>query len=234
MSEPASSTFSARWSRRNPDTTTWVTFFAGLAIFGAGGLLSIPFGPIAAFVFDAALLAGFSVVAVKWWLIRPPGLLTAIFGSASLALVFAVLCPIYLGARSASKTTTTLSNAKRTVFSLLEYAGDHDDRLPLAGNWMDACTPYVHDPEIFRNPMCEGYGNPEIYGFAFNSAFARISTATPAHPDETILIFGTKSSGRNAAGPLSQIRELELPESRNVYGFLSGRAKFMASRSFTR
>ena len=51
---------------------------------------------------------------------------------AIIAILAAILFPVFAQAKEAAKKTTTLSNLKQTATAILMYSGDNDDYFPLA------------------------------------------------------------------------------------------------------
>lgn len=79
---------------------------------------------------------------------------------AIIAILAAILFPVFAQAKSAAKDTVALSNAKELGLSAIMYAGDVDDVFPLAirtdGNgwdsWQGLCQPYMKSWGIDLHP----------------------------------------------------------------------------------
>ncbi|ARU39774.1 hypothetical protein CCB80_00885 [Armatimonadetes bacterium Uphvl-Ar1] len=77
---------------------------------------------------------------------------------AIIAILAAILFPVFAQAKVAAKKTQDLSNVKQLGTVLMLYAGDYDDRYPLTSfpsrgnNWPMQCQPYVKNWGIFRSP----------------------------------------------------------------------------------
>lgn len=77
---------------------------------------------------------------------------------AIIAILAAILFPVFAQAKVAAKKTQDLSNVKQLGTMIMLYAGDYDDRYPLTSfpakgnNWPMQCQPYVKNWGIFRSP----------------------------------------------------------------------------------
>jgi len=76
---------------------------------------------------------------------------------AIIAILAAILFPVFAQAKSAAKKTADLSNLKQNMIATLMYANDADDYLPHT-NWQEdyvfgaRVLPYTKNRDIFRNP----------------------------------------------------------------------------------
>ena len=64
---------------------------------------------------------------------------------AIIAILAAILFPVFAQAKLAAKKTSSLSNTKQVTLSAIMYGGDYDDYLPLcvSGSWQGIETPKV-------------------------------------------------------------------------------------------
>ncbi len=87
---------------------------------------------------------------------------------AIIAILAAILFPVFARAREKARQTSCLSNVKQMGLGFLMYAQDYDETLP-AGNsyagigwWGNAIAPYVKNTQIFycpsKNSNYPGYG----------------------------------------------------------------------------
>ncbi len=84
---------------------------------------------------------------------------------AIIAILAAILFPVFGRARENARRTSCLSNMKQLGLGTLQYAQDYDERYPGyrvgAGSstyisWPDAIYPYVKSEQIFRCPSATG------------------------------------------------------------------------------
>ncbi|MCW5942171.1 MAG: prepilin-type N-terminal cleavage/methylation domain-containing protein [Fimbriimonadaceae bacterium] len=76
---------------------------------------------------------------------------------AIIAILAAILFPVFAQAKTAAKKTSDLSNLKQNMLATLMYANDFDDMLPHT-NWQEdyvfgaRVLPYTKSRDIFKNP----------------------------------------------------------------------------------
>jgi len=89
---------------------------------------------------------------------------------AIIAILAAILFPVFAQARAAARKTSCLSNVKQLSLGMLMYAGDYDERFPSwnwgffcnGGNngaprdsaafWTMAIYPYIKNTQLYRDP----------------------------------------------------------------------------------
>ncbi len=77
---------------------------------------------------------------------------------AIIAILAAILFPVFAQAKLAAKKTVDLSNQKQIGTALMMYASDNDDYYPLTSfpskgnNWPMQCQPYIKNFDMFRSP----------------------------------------------------------------------------------
>ncbi|MCD6359817.1 MAG: DUF1559 domain-containing protein [Armatimonadetes bacterium] len=84
---------------------------------------------------------------------------------AIIAILAAILFPVFAKAREKARQTSCLSNVKQLGLAFLEYAQDYDERLvPMSnsgGRWYVLIDPYIKNAQILRCPSSQlavGYG----------------------------------------------------------------------------
>lgn len=86
---------------------------------------------------------------------------------AIIAILAAILFPVFAQARTAAKRTSELSNVKQLGLATIMYAGDFDDTFPTTAlfdwtappnelYWMPRVMPYIRNLGIFRSPLDGG------------------------------------------------------------------------------
>jgi len=81
---------------------------------------------------------------------------------AIIAILAAILFPVFAQAKESAKNTQLLSNTKQMGTSIMIYTSDYDDLFPptmasqpiIAGDygWQDLCQPYMKNYELILNP----------------------------------------------------------------------------------
>lgn len=128
-----------------------------------------------------------------------------ICGCGGVGLLGAILFPVFAQARLKAQQVTCIGNVRTLGEAASMYAADHDDRLPLAANWMDALR---RDVGSSRNFSCPAISRPNTfgprvsgkYGYAVNKALVGKSTKTIQDSAKEIWIFETGDLSRNASG----------------------------------
>ncbi|HZO87508.1 MAG TPA: DUF1559 domain-containing protein [Chthonomonadaceae bacterium] len=113
---------------------------------------------------------------------------------AIIAVLAAILFPVFAQAREKARQTVCLSNMKQIALGIYMYAQDYDETLPTTADdgrlsWIDQIVPYVKNDQIRRCPSDSGFAlHPEhksSYGvnnyFGLGMSLAAIST-----PSDTI------------------------------------------------
>jgi prepilin-type N-terminal cleavage/methylation domain-containing protein/prepilin-type processing-associated H-X9-DG protein len=100
---------------------------------------------------------------------------------AIIAILAAILFPVFAQARAKARQAMCLSNLKQVGLALLQYTQDYDERYPMAfyGRlaaentfaWPELAQPYVKNTQVFRCPdNSQSTGNPP--GMAFPVTYA--------------------------------------------------------------
>jgi prepilin-type N-terminal cleavage/methylation domain-containing protein/prepilin-type processing-associated H-X9-DG protein len=91
---------------------------------------------------------------------------------AIIAILAAILFPVFAQAREKARQATCLSNLKQLGLGLLQYVQDNDETFPLATHWndsqtklMNAVNPYIKSGGVWYCP------NSFAFGAAFNSNY---------------------------------------------------------------
>jgi len=79
---------------------------------------------------------------------------------AIIAILAAILFPVFAKAREKARQSSCLSNEKQIGLGFLMYAQDYDEILPGVHNnvvyWYDLITPYVKNTQLFQCPSKRG------------------------------------------------------------------------------
>jgi prepilin-type N-terminal cleavage/methylation domain-containing protein/prepilin-type processing-associated H-X9-DG protein len=136
---------------------------------------------------------------------------------AIIAILAAILFPVFAQAREKAKQTSCLSNVKQIMLGVLMYAQDYDDVLPYASawgtpvqSWHVHLQPYLKNTQILDCPSVpnfnQGYGwNYQNFGYYSSGSGTYYSSPGTAlsqveQPAETILIGDNPDSGSHGAG----------------------------------
>jgi prepilin-type N-terminal cleavage/methylation domain-containing protein/prepilin-type processing-associated H-X9-DG protein len=91
---------------------------------------------------------------------------------AIIAILAAILFPVFAKAREKARQSSCLSNTKQICLGFLQYAQDYDERLPGGnssagvGPWYNAIEPYLKNTQVLRCPShsVTSLTNPSSYG----------------------------------------------------------------------
>lgn len=117
---------------------------------------------------------------------------------AIIAILAAILFPVFARAREKARQTSCLSNVKQLVLGVMMYAQDYDESLPgyhFAGSpssndqWHEVIEPYVKNEQLFICPSDRnrdpGYG----WNYRFISYGTHSSTSIVGDPITTLGTF---------------------------------------------
>jgi len=87
---------------------------------------------------------------------------------AIIAILAAILFPVFAKAREKARQSSCLSNVRQMTTAIMSYLQDYDEVLPLAGYWPmsgayqtapfwdELLMPYIKNDQIFRCPSGPG------------------------------------------------------------------------------
>lgn len=122
---------------------------------------------------------------------------------AIIAILAAILFPVFAQAKRSAKKVGDLSNLKQIGLALMIYAGDHDDHIPMVKmtgahpiTWVDELQPYSRSRLLNRSPLDDSphwatgarwtsYGM-NAYFEALHPPYNGVSLAQPSSPAQTV------------------------------------------------
>ncbi|HCU38741.1 MAG TPA: hypothetical protein DGT21_25995 [Armatimonadetes bacterium] len=177
---------------------------------------------------------------------------------AIIAILAAILFPVFARAREKARQSNCLSNSKQIMLAILMYAQDYDETLCYgqhddaggARAWNLVVEPYVKNAQVFRCPskpeQARGYGwNYNNMPYRTNNPSARAALGYWNRPAE-VLVFACNRAGANnqyiyAYTSYPTRWPTGLPDPHNMgtlhndgsnVGFLDGHAKWLAFNTF--
>ena len=118
---------------------------------------------------------------------------------AIIAILAAILFPVFARARENARRSSCMSNLKQIGLGLLQYAQDYDERLPSGTDsgrgkgWAGSSLPYIKSQQIFVCPSdTTPVGNPVI-SYAYNSAIPLVFPSNPAWNGPALAAFNASS-----------------------------------------
>jgi prepilin-type N-terminal cleavage/methylation domain-containing protein len=138
---------------------------------------------------------------------------------AIIAILAAILFPVFAQAREKARMSVCGSNVKQIALGVMMYAQDYDEVLPSAGSnaanrgrWFFQINPYVKNRDIFTCPVLpnsrwNGVSNSNISGFGWSETLAGpgyntaaetgYSLASIGKPADTIVVGDSGFDGCN-------------------------------------
>lgn len=129
---------------------------------------------------------------------------------AIIAILAAILFPVFARAREKARQSSCLSNMKQLGLGMLMYAQDYDELLAMyapstyAYNWFNSIAPYIKNDQIFKCPSAAqfvrayGVNYPHVSWVGGASPLAQIQ-----RPAGVAMLFETE--GQDAAGVISNL-----------------------------
>jgi prepilin-type N-terminal cleavage/methylation domain-containing protein/prepilin-type processing-associated H-X9-DG protein len=128
---------------------------------------------------------------------------------AIIAILAAILFPVFAKAREKARQSSCLSNVKQLSLGILQYTQDYDECFPYAYRidsggggeyWYGAITPYLKNTQVL---YCPSYRTGNGYGYNFDTlgySWAGVTRAQDccalgsiASPSETVMICDDNS-----------------------------------------
>ena len=123
---------------------------------------------------------------------------------AIIAILAAILFPVFAKAREKARQSSCLSNAKQISLGLLQYVQDYDERMVMYANaaytynWDAAIAPYLKSTQILTCPSTDG--NYNRYGISYphiSWTGGGIALAKVTRPAEVAMLFETQYDNGN-------------------------------------
>jgi prepilin-type N-terminal cleavage/methylation domain-containing protein/prepilin-type processing-associated H-X9-DG protein len=110
---------------------------------------------------------------------------------AIIAILAAILFPVFAQAREKARAASCLSNQKQIALAFSMYSQDYDETYPQAVDalgvwWEDAVRPYIKGGNVGGILTCPSAGT-RAYAYSMNWALSGRSQATAGHPSDTIV-----------------------------------------------
>jgi len=139
---------------------------------------------------------------------------------AIIAILAAILFPVFARAREKARQSSCLSNTKQIMLAIVQYTQDYDETYPYASSWGDPANrtywteglePYIKNEQILRCPSNQkvpnGYGwNYQNFGYMTSAGSFSYgpgkALADVSQPAETIIIGDNPDTGDYGDGSL--------------------------------
>ncbi|HEY3397067.1 MAG TPA: prepilin-type N-terminal cleavage/methylation domain-containing protein [Armatimonadota bacterium] len=126
---------------------------------------------------------------------------------AIIAILAAILFPVFARARAKAQQSNCLSNVKQLTLGMLMYVSDNDERIaPIGwagfGAWPNLILPYVKNQQIFLCPSSSKYSgaNWPSVNYAQSQNLAAIAQNSIKQPAKTIFVLEADAAGGRGFG----------------------------------
>lgn len=171
--------------------------------------------PMIPYAFDNYILGGFvafwvigyTLWAIRSWQRSPGKLRDRDLAWAFVGLVVTFLAystyQLFRSAREKAEDLRCHSNLKDLSLCLVQYAEDHNDHLPPAGEWATDIEPYINKTYGSQAFHCPGVRSP--YSYAFNKALGGMSLDKIEAPSNRVMLFECDAKTINATGSAADL-----------------------------
>jgi prepilin-type N-terminal cleavage/methylation domain-containing protein/prepilin-type processing-associated H-X9-DG protein len=132
---------------------------------------------------------------------------------AIIAILAAILFPVFARAREKARQASCLSNVKQLALAEMQYCQDYDEMTSPYGDhycptgscrhWYDTMVPYIKNTQVLRCPSCSPHGTSADYGIVYNHN-AGCTTGKPlagfVYPAEAAIFIDAQVSSTSAQG----------------------------------
>ncbi len=169
---------------------------------------------------------------------------------AIIAILAAILFPVFARARAKARQTSCLSNVKQISLALQMYAQDYDECYPVVNHttgygWWGPLQTYVKNAQMFRCPAYKAKSTDPESDYSLNGLFAHGSSMSifensaeqiciaVRHPDCTEAGYHPWPDDHSSWDDLSAYTEFkshiatEIHNGGSNYGFADGHAKWL-------
>lgn len=135
--------------------------------------------------------------------------------------------PEVMAGRAATLKDTSQSNLKQLALGIMQYAQDHDEKMPDADSWVTEIMPYVQSGAVFQDPAVLG----GKWGYAYNRNLSGVSLADVDDPAATVLLFESATGKKNAADAGKSLPAVGRHDGGTNYAFVDGHIHWQADGS---
>ena len=138
---------------------------------------------------------------------------------AIIAILAAILFPVFAKAREKARQTSCLSNEKQIGLAFLQYCEDYDERLPVGVNlagagWAGEMYTYIKSVDVYHCPddptLPNAAGFPPV-SYGYNAQIGQVPVYTSVGigglitrltaPAKTVLLFEARGSNADVTAP---------------------------------
>jgi len=116
---------------------------------------------------------------------------------AIIAILAAILFPVFARAREKARQTACLNNVKQLMLGIMMYVQDYDERYPFVYNygttqyWSLIIGPYVMNNDVYKCPSSSKSGSmAKCYNYAINVSVMRYGPSPPESGNRVAMKLG--------------------------------------------
>ncbi|MCL5283925.1 MAG: hypothetical protein M1330_04350 [Armatimonadetes bacterium] len=117
--------------------------------------------------------------------------------------IYVFVDPVLRRAREIGQTNLCGANLGYIGRGIRMYVSDFDDRLPIAGRWMDEGSLYLPRKGVLHCPVVVQTGHSDQYGYAYNRALSKRFYPLIISPRKTAGVYDSSNLKRNATDRLA-------------------------------
>ena len=141
---------------------------------------------------------------------------------AIIAILAAILFPVFARARENARRSSCQSNEKQIALGFKQYIQDNNERYPAADGWQTAIFDYTKSNAILKCPSAAGAG---AYDYSYNSAMSGKNENLVANSAATVLAAEATRNAAPQAAPSASANSRHFDGSN--YAFVDGHVKWI-------
>ena len=141
---------------------------------------------------------------------------------AIIAILAAILFPVFARARENARRASCQSNEKNIALGFKQYIQDNDEKYPSAIGWDNAIEPYTKSTAIFKCPSASGVG---VFDYAYNSYLSKLNESKVQYSATTVLI--TEATRSATASARTAATDGDRHFEGGNYAFIDGHVKWL-------
>jgi len=141
---------------------------------------------------------------------------------AIIAILAAILFPVFARARENARRSSCQSNEKQIALGFKQYIQDNNERYPAASGWQTAIFDYTKSEAILKCPSAAGAGT---FDYSYNSLMGGRNENRINNTASTVLVAEATRSGGATAAPTASASSRHFDGSN--YAFVDGHVKWI-------
>ena len=141
---------------------------------------------------------------------------------AIIAILAAILFPVFARARENARRSSCQSNEKQIALGFKQYIQDNNERYPASAGWNTAILDYTKSEAILKCPSAAGAGT---YDYSYNNLMSGKNENKVNNTASTVLVAEATRSGGATAAPSASASSRHFDGSN--YAFVDGHVKWI-------